>query len=181
MIKKIKNIVPKVQAATDMTPINWVRRRLPPPPKNSPFAPSNPANAAYGNTAADYGTPGTVGGGNILADVPCDSSVFVGAVVRMDGSTAINAVADSSTNSKAIGICVSKSSSTLCNIQICGVTDTVMSGLTVNENYFLSATTPGGLDTSPPTGSSHIVILIGRPYTTTRLVLQIGSQTRRAV
>ena len=139
----------------------------------------NPVNDAV--QPANYSGGGGGGSGdNTIENIACDSSVSIGDVVRMNGSTVVRAVADSTTNSKAIGVCVAKSSSTVCNVQVCGYTDNVLSGLTANTNYFLSDVTPGALSTTPPTASGTIVIHIGRTYTTQSLVIQIGPQIRRS-
>lgn len=138
------------------------------------------AASAYADTVADYDSSSTVTGDNTLENITCDATVSVGSVVRMNGSTAVNAIADSTVNSRVIGICVSKSNATTCNILTCGPTGAILSGLTVNENYFLSATSAGDITTTAPTGSGQIVIHIGRPLTSTRLIIQIGEQIRRA-
>jgi hypothetical protein len=135
------------------------------------------AASAYSNTVADYES--SASGDNIIESVPCDSTVFIGAVVRMNSGTAVNAIADSSTNSKVVGICVAKTSSTVCNIQVCGATSGIFGGLTDN-NYFLSESTAGQITTTAPTGSGEIVIHIGRSLTSSRLVIQVGTQIRRA-
>lgn len=119
-------------------------------------------------------------GNNIIEGVTCEASVAIGNIVRMNGAIAINAIADTTTNSKAIGICVAKESPTRCTIQVTGFTGAVLSGLTTNENYFLSEVTPGALTTSAPTGSGEIVLHVGRAFSPTELVIQIGTQIRRS-
>lgn len=141
---------------------------------------NNPNNDAYDDTVATYTSPGEPTVSNVATDLTCASSVYVGAVVRMSGTTVVNALADSGTNSRVIGICVAKSSSTLCTVQFCGFTDTIFTGLSANTNYFLSESTLGGITTTPPTGSGEIIIHIGRTLTSSQLVIQIGTQVRRA-
>lgn len=129
----------------------------------------------------DHGSgSSTAPGDNVIENVTCDATVAVGNVVRMNGTTAINALANNTTNSKAIGVCISKTSATECNIQVTGSTTAVFGGLTPSENYFLSSTTPGALTTTPPSASGNVVIHIGRAYTSSQLVLQIGTQVRRS-
>lgn len=136
---------------------------------------------AYADTVANYNTGGGGStGDNTIENVTCDPSVYIGAVVRMNGSTAINALADSTTNSAVIGICVSKPSSTLCNIQTCGFTDNILSGLTVGTRYFLSHTVAGKLTTTIPTGTGTIVLFIGKALTSQQLIIQIGPGIRRS-
>lgn len=140
----------------------------------------NPTQGAYDDTVADYSQTIVVDGDNIITDVTCDSSVAVGDVVRMSGGVAVRAIATTTNNSKAIGICVSKSDATTCNIQVTGFTSAVFVGLSESENYYLSSTTPGAITTSPPTGASQVVLHIGRAYTSTQLIVQIGQQYKRA-
>lgn len=139
---------------------------------------SNPIQSTI--VVNDHGTGDGSTGDNTITGVTCDSTVAVGNFVRMNGATAVNALADNATNSKVIGICTAKASSTECSIQVCGFTDGILSGLTPSQNYFLSETTPGGITTTPPSGTGEIIIHLGRAYTATRFVLQIGVQIRRA-
>ena len=136
-------------------------------------SPSNPESGqAYSDTVADYSSS-TPSGDNVLSGVTCDSSVYVGAVVRISGGTAFNAIATSETNSRVFGICVAKSGSTTCDIQTCGHTNSVFSGLVAGQNYFLSDTVAGALITSPPTTPGYWVVHIGNAFSSTRL--RIGS------
>lgn len=138
---------------------------------------NNPLQSAI--VVNDHGTPASSTGDNTIAGVSCDASVFVGALVRMNGTTAVNAQADSFANSKVIGICVAKSDSTTCDIQVTGFTDTVLSGLSANTNYFLSDALPGQLTLTPPTATGSYVIRAGTAYTTTRLVINIERIVKR--
>lgn len=136
---------------------------------------------AYADTVANYDSGGGGStGDNTIENVLCDSSVSVGSIVRMNGSTAIKALADSKTNSAIIGICISKASSTSCNIQTCGFTSTVFSGLLIGANYFLSHTIAGALTTSIPTGTGTIVLYIGRALSTQQIIIQVAPQIRRS-
>lgn len=128
----------------------------------------------------DHGAASSLTGDNIISGVTCDATVAVGNVVRMNGSTAVNALANNSTNSKVIGVCTAKASSTECSIQVTGFTSAIFGGLTPSQNYFLSESSPGALTTTAPTGSGEIVIHIGRAYTASQLVIQIGTQIRRS-
>lgn len=121
----------------------------------------------------DHGSGGGSSGDNTIENLTCDASVAVGNVVRMNGTTIINALADSFVNSKAIGICVSKSDATTCNVQVTGFTDSIFLGLTTNSIYFLSDTTPGAITTTVPTASGSVVQQIGKPRSTTSLVINI--------
>lgn len=128
----------------------------------------------------DHSSSSPLDGDNTITGVACDSTVVVGNFVRMNGSTAVNALANNTTNSKVIGVCVAKANATECSIQVCGFTSSIFSGLTPSENYFLSETTPGAITTTAPAGSGQIVLHLGRAYTATQLVIQIGTQTRRS-
>jgi hypothetical protein len=127
----------------------------------------------------DHGSGSSGTEDNVIEGVTCDSTVAVGNIVRMNGATAVNALANNTTNSKAIGICVAKASSTECSIQVTGFTSSIFGGLTPSQNYFLSETTPGAITTTAPTGSGEIVLHVGRAYTASRIVIQIGPQIRR--
>lgn len=142
---------------------------------------SNPQQDAYLDTLADYSGV-TPSGDNVIENATCDSSVLIGNVVRMDVSSGSvhNALASNITNANVIGICISKSSATTCNVQITGVTSGVFSSLDLSKNYFLSDSTPGALTTSPPTAAGSIVLIVGKPYTTTRFIIHLGNPIRRS-
>ncbi len=119
----------------------------------------------------DHGGGGGSTGDNTIENMTCDASVAVGNVVRMNGTTVINALADSFTNAKVIGICVSKSNATTCNVQVTGFTDNIFGGLSTNTLYFLSDSTPGGITTTPPSAAGTIVQLVGKPQSTSSLII----------
>jgi hypothetical protein len=136
---------------------------------------------AFPDTVADYSAyvpPGAAD--NILDSAPCDVSVYVGAAVRMAGATVLNALADSITTAHVIGIVVAKPTATTCNVQLCGITASVLSGLTVGSYHFLSDTTAGLVTTSVPTAADSVVINLGQPYTATRFIVQITTPLIRA-
>lgn len=119
--------------------------------------------------------------GILLKDVPCDVTVYVSAAVIMNGlGTALNALADSIANSNVIGIVVSKSSSTLCDIRVTGVTNDVFAGLDVSKEYYLSNTTPGGITTTPPITSGHIRLKLGQPFSGLSLLVAKGERVVKA-
>lgn len=130
----------------------------------------NSLNQAYSDTVADYTS--SVTGDNTLENVTCDASVSVGSVVRMNGSTVVNALADSETNSQVIGICVSKSSSTICNVITCGYTGNIFSSLVQSSTYFLSDSVAGEITSTPPTNSGSYVIKIGKTQNGQNLIIQ---------
>ncbi len=117
----------------------------------------------------------------VLADVDCDSTVYLGAAVRMSSGTAINAIADGMANSNVIGVVESKSSSTKCNIRVLGVTaGDVFSGLDETLEYYLSATVAGSLVTIPPSAPGTIRLRIGQPFDIANLLVIKGERTLRA-
>lgn len=125
--------------------------------------------------------PANLGGANVvLNDVPCNASVFIGAAVRMtSGGTAVNAIADSVANSNVIGIVEAKSSSTLCNIRVVGVSLAVFSSLDVTKEYYLSDSVAGQLVTTIPTASGHVVLRLGQPFSATEFLFNKGQYTVR--
>jgi hypothetical protein len=116
----------------------------------------------------------------VLVNVPCDSSVYVGAAVKMLGGIAYNALADSLANSNVIGIAESKTTSTLCNVRVLGVSPAVYSGLDETKEYFLSDITEGLITTVVPTTSGHIILRVGQPFSSTRLLVLKGIRIERA-
>lgn len=118
----------------------------------------------------NHGSSTTPPGDNTLIDVTCNSSVAVGDVVRLSGSTYIKGQANTSTNSNIVGICTSKTSSTICNILVTGPSGDVFSGLTAGLRYFLDASTSGAITTTIPTGSGEVVTFIGVAYSSQALI-----------
>jgi hypothetical protein len=122
--------------------------------------------------------PGDGDANNVLRDVDCDSSVFIGAAVRMNSSgVAINAKADNQANSNVIGIAESKSSSVLCNIRVAGVTGEIFTGLDVTKLYHLSEVTSGNMQTGVPVNTGEVKIKIGQPFSDKKFLVQKGEPT----
>ena len=120
---------------------------------------------------------------NVLSAVACDTSVYLGSLVRLDGTgTFINALADNFINSKVFGICVAKSSPILADILLPGgITPSIYSGLLYEQSYFLSPTTAGDMTTIVPTGSGQMILNVGQAYTGMRLLFNPLLQIRRAL
>lgn len=110
----------------------------------------------------------------VLKDVPCDPTVQVGNVVRMEAGVAVKAKADTYANSNALGVVEKKITASLCWIRVSGVTTSIFSGLSTAEEYFLSAVTAGGISTTAPQGSGQVVLRIGQPFDSTRLFISKG-------
>jgi len=126
--------------------------------------------------------PFSIGGANVvIPTVPCQASVFVGAAVVMQASgIARNALADSLTNSNVLGIVESKSSSEVCNIRVLGTSAEIFTGLDVSKEYYLSETVAGEISTLPPTSSGSVILKIGQPFSSTKMLVSKGQRTVRA-
>lgn len=117
-------------------------------------------------------------GDNTVTNLTCDSSVSVGDVVYVNGSTLEKASALTYQPSLAVGIVIAKSGATTCDIVTSGPTN-ALSGLDTSKKYFLSETTPGALQTTPPTTSGAYVVQIGKPIATTIFTIQIQRIVKR--
>ena len=125
---------------------------------------------------ADYTSVAT--GDNSVTGLSCDVSVAVGDVVYANGATLFPAIATSYLTSLVVGIVTSKSGATVCDIVLTGPTN-ALSGLDTSKKYFLSETTAGSLQTTPPTGSGAYVIQVGKPISTTIFTIQIQRIVKR--
>lgn len=143
----------------------------------------------------------------VLLDIPCDSSVYVGAAVRFDltaevallmsdwptlsqlttlnvttyDTLAVNAIADSYENSNVIGIVESKPTPTTCNIRIQGITGNNYLGLDIFEEYFLSDIYPGAIVplAQAPTDPGTVLLKIGQPTSPRRILYFRGERVLR--
>lgn len=116
----------------------------------------------------------------ILYDIPCDASTYVSGFVRMTaGGLAVNALADSETNSNIIGMVILKPTSTTCNIRVTGVSEELFAGLDVTKEYYLSSTVPGGISTIPPTGTGEILLKVGQPFSDKKFFVLKGTRVIR--
>lgn len=136
-------------------------------------------NSISGNLEYTYLGPSSP---NVIIDnVTCLSSVYIGALVKMNGSgVAENAQADVVANSNVIGVCEAKASSTICTIRVCGVTTAIYAGLDPTKEYFLSDTVAGGITTTPPTSSGNVVLKIGQPFSATEMLVLKGTRLVRS-
>lgn len=117
----------------------------------------------------------------IIKNCLCDSSVYVGAALRVVSGICYNAKADTVANSRVIGICISKSDATHCDIVMSGQSGEIFPSLNIAQDYFLSPTVDGALQTSPPSGAGHVVAFIGRPLSTKILVVNVALRMQRAL
>ena len=103
-------------------------------------------------------------GGMLVKNVACDASVFVGAVVRVQGSICVNAQADNFANSRAVGVVIAKPTATTANVILGGTTTEVFTGLDTSKDYFLSESTPGQIQAGTyPDNTDEVILFIGRP------------------
>jgi len=115
----------------------------------------------------------------VLKNIDCDSTVYVGSVVRMSAAVAYNAKADVYANSNAIGVVISKNGPTKCDIRLFGYTEDIFSGLDETKTYYLSDVAAGGIQTNVPITSGSVIIEIGKPFSPTSLVVIIGERIVR--
>lgn len=114
----------------------------------------------------------------VIPNVPCDAAISVGDWVRISSSgEALKAQSDTPSNGKVSGVVEAKPSTTLANVLVSGISSGIFLALDQTAEYFLSATTPGTIETSQPSGSGNIVVSVGQPLTTTKLCVKIDKRT----
>jgi len=118
---------------------------------------------------------------NLIKNVPCDASVYVGAACVIVGGVVFNGKADTYANSLIKGICESKSEPTLCVLRTGDVSGEIFSGLDPTKQYFLSETTAGLITPTVATGAGHFIAPIGRPFNDKKLIVEIGNRYQRAL
>lgn len=138
---------------------------------------SSPLQSAI--SPADYSSSVTAEGDNVVSNLTCNSAIIVGDVVYVNGTSVEKASALTYQSSLAVGIVTNKSGATTCDITTTGPIN-VLSGLNTSKKYFISETTPGTLQTTPPTLSGAYVIQIGKPISTTIFTIQIVRIVKRA-
>lgn len=132
-------------------------------------------NNEYTNTVANYGSVATgTTSGIVLEDMPSLASVSAGDWVYLDSGTVTEAQADAESTSRIIGVCIAKPTATTADVQTTGITPSIFAGLSTNEHYFLSETTAGAQDLTPPTTSGHVVMLVGRAISSTQMIIELG-------
>lgn len=122
-----------------------------------------------------------IGGANIvLIDVPCESLSAVGDFVRMNSSgVAVRALADTYENSNVIGLIESKSTTTICNVRVQGVSPEIFTSLDVTKEYYLSDIDPGKMSTSVPITTGHIKLKLGQPFSVSQFLMNKGERLIR--
>lgn len=160
-----------------------------------PEGPQGPAGSGGGSSQAIEG-------------VTCDSSVYVGAFVKLTSDTLVeanmddwtllsmvtainfseydvvaeNALADSHSNANVIGVVYNKPTSTTCDIITSGVTPEIFISLDVQKEYYLSADVAGGIIASfdIPTEAGKVYLRLGKPVSSKKLSVNIGERIVRA-
>jgi hypothetical protein len=124
-------------------------------------------NPLTGNFETLYDIQTSIG---LLFNLPCDETVYSGAVVRINQNGVIlNAIADSPENSNVLGIVESKASDTICNVRLFGVSKDIFNGLDVSKQYYLSNTVAGGLTDIVPSSNNQIKVIVGIPLDDKRM------------
>lgn len=122
----------------------------------------------------DYVRKDDAGGNVVLENVPCEAAALVTHAIRMSGGTAVRAQANNTSNGNFLGIIEEKITSTLCNVRVLGVSPSIFTGLTENEEYFLSDINPGEITTTAPTASGSVIIRVGQAFSATELLVLKG-------
>lgn len=116
----------------------------------------------------------------VFTGITCDPSVEPGDAVRFSAGIAVRALANSFENSNVVGIVDSKEDTTVCTIRVNGVSTSVYLGLDEAAQYYLSDTMPGKITTTAPVASGHVVLKVGQPFDSTRLLVIKGERIVRA-
>ena len=116
----------------------------------------------------------------VLTNVPCEAAALLGHAVRMSAGTAVRAYADDYDNANSIGVIERKITATLCDIRVLGVTPAIYAGLNETKEYFLSDTVQGEVTVVAPTVSGSVVVRIGQPYDSQRLLVIKGVRVVRS-
>lgn len=115
----------------------------------------------------------------ILTGVPCNPSVVVGDFVRVDSGVVVKALADTFDHSNVLGLVELVNPDGTCTVRINGVSEPVFSGLNESLEYYLSDLTPGALTSSAPVASGAVVLKVGQPFDSERLIVLKGSRIVR--
>lgn len=116
-----------------------------------------------------------------IVGVTCESAASVGHwVISTSAGTVIRAQADMFDNSNVLGLIEEKASVTSCTVRVAGVSKAIFMGLDVTSNYFLSDTIPGEMTLVPPTGTGHVVLSLGQPFSATTFFVNKGMRLVRS-
>lgn len=111
------------------------------------------------------------------ATIECDLGLVIGQVVYIDSFGVLQAaLADDISTGRVIGVLWDQDDSfgTPCGIKAIGPV-AAYTGLSVGTDYFLSDTVPGGLTSTPPTGTGHVVQKIGTAIDSDTLFVNVNT------
>ena len=118
---------------------------------------------------------------NATIDAECEAAAQVGDAVRVNSSgLVVRAIANAYETSLVLGVVEQKISETFARVRLSGVTDEIFSGLPEATVFFLSATTPGALESTSPTESGQVAIKVGQSFGANKILVQVGDRIRRA-
>ena len=141
----------------------------------SSTAPSDGQVLTWDASSSQWKPKPATGGTSLSVDgygnYTCLSSVAVGNVVYLSGSNTVGLANATDSTKLAIGIVLSKGSSTQCVVQLEGENSS-FSGLTVGAVYYLGLT-DGTMTTIAPTIGGNIVQKLGFAKNSTTLVIEI--------
>ena len=119
----------------------------------------------------------------LVPGVTIGVGVSEGDWVYLDSSSvAQRALADASSTSNVFGLVESVSGSTA-TIRVGGISSELFAGLDTTKEYLLSNATLGGMNpegVSVPTATGHVVLVLGKPYNSSRFLVRVGSRIIRS-
>ena len=110
----------------------------------------------------------------------CPTTVSVNDVVYQNGANSVSrALANTNATMPAIGLVISKPTTTTCIIARSG--EISYAGLpTVDASYYVSAVSAGAITTTPPSGANRVVQRVGYTRSSSIFVVELGETRRRA-
>lgn len=132
--------------------------------------------AVIGQTSLNFG----IAANTVITNVPCEIDAELGDWVRMQMGVAYRGLADSLENSNVIGIVEAKQGSTTCTIRFLGLSLAIYSSLDETKEYYLSDTLPGKMSILAPTIAGHVLLKLGQPFSTDRLLVNKGIRIKRS-
>lgn len=120
----------------------------------------------------------TIGAGGTFSTYNCPSGVAVRDIVYISGSNAVDkANATSLATMSAIGIVVSKPTSTTAEVLISPAEVGGFAGLTPGAAYYVDTAVSGGLTLTPPNVVGQVNQRVGRARNATTMLVQLGEPT----
>lgn len=119
---------------------------------------------------------------NLVVEVGCDASVYVGAAVYLsisNGSVkAYNAIATAPETSNVFGIVESKPSLEICKIRFGGITEPIFMNLDLAQEYYLSDLIEGHIvaEDNQPVAIGSVLVKIGQPYSSSKMLYSRGGK-----